>query len=334
MEIVNGTSFPTLNHNIKSDPAKEEDGQELAARDHVRNVSVLKKSSGTFLIQAQIIRQTSINTTPYRVQLHLNSSKHIVGTTCTCVSNESVKCKHIYALIHYINYHESLPKTDFPQELCKPTPLQFAKEKYSKGNDASKMFGTIQKPRVTPYPELRLKDLKARSPLRNLYVSAARFKAQPIIQVPLRLLIKEAKLELQRDDCEAIVVNLFIHEEEFGIYSHSYVFTGDLQIFYDEKIVLSRESSIQLSYESIEQSDSDISHNARCSRVTASKSAHSIKTLTKKTAESLALDMMMNKKIDSPARRYGKLNEKRAKELYTKLYGYVLIDVGVIISYE
>ncbi|KAJ8665860.1 hypothetical protein QAD02_007522 [Eretmocerus hayati] len=334
MEIVNETSFSTITHNIKFDPAKEENGKELAARDHVRDVSELKKSSGFFLIQAQIIRQTSINTTPYRVQLHLNSNRHIVGTVCTCVSNKSAKCKHIYALIHYINHHESLSKTDFSQEWGKPTPLQFAKEKYSKGNYASKMFGTVQKPRVTPYPELKLKDLEARSPLRNLYVSAARVEAQPIIQVPLGLLMKEAKLKLQHDDCEAIVDSLFIYEEEFEIYSHSYVLSEDLQRFYDEKIVLSRESSIKLSCETIAQADSDIWHSARRSRVTASKKAHSIKTLTKKTAESLALDMMMTKKIDTPATRYGKLNEKRAKELYTELYGYVLKDVGVIISYK
>ena len=64
----------------------------------------------------------------------------MIKSFCSCVSNKSDKCKHIAALIYYVNYQESLSKTDFEQQWGKPTAKQFAKEKYSKGRSFEKMY--------------------------------------------------------------------------------------------------------------------------------------------------------------------------------------------------
>lgn len=52
---------------------------------------------------------------------------------CNCVYNQSKKCKHVAALIYFINNAESVSKTSHEQQWGKPSARQFAKNKYSKG---------------------------------------------------------------------------------------------------------------------------------------------------------------------------------------------------------
>ncbi|KAJ8665151.1 hypothetical protein QAD02_006813 [Eretmocerus hayati] len=87
-----------------------------------------------------------------------------------------------------------------------------------------------------------------------------------------------------------------------------------------------------LSCDNLKQADIDLWFQARQLRVSASGGAHGMKTLTKKTAELVAKDMMIDRKIGIPAIKCGKANGKEAKKLYASLYGYNLTDVGVIVS--
>ncbi|KAJ8674749.1 hypothetical protein QAD02_010535 [Eretmocerus hayati] len=305
MQIVNSTSFLTINRNIKFEPEKVKNGTQLAIKQHVRDVTELKHSNGSFSIQAEIVRQTSISTTPSKVQLH-----------------SSEKCKHIYSVIHFVNHHQAVSKADYSQEWGKPTPLQFAKENYSKGNYASKLFGKdnrpfifAKSPKFVPYPNPQLSELFGRS------------------GIPVGLLMKQARLKLQRNECEVVVDNILLHAGELQIYHQSVVLDKHLQKYYNEKIAMTREEIISLSRDTFKQSDSDLWFAARRPRVSASKGAHSIKTRDKKTAESLASDMLVQRKLDTPATRYEKANEQKAKDWYTSLHdGYILEDVGVILS--
>ncbi|KAJ8674745.1 hypothetical protein QAD02_010531 [Eretmocerus hayati] len=292
--------------------ADMKNGTQLAIKQHVRDVTELKHSIASFLIQAKIVRQTSISITPYKVQLHLDENRHV-----------------------------AVSKTDYSQVWGKPTPLQFAKEKYLKGNHASKFFGKdnrpfifAKNPKFVPYLKPQLSELFDRSGVRVIYEAAAKLKSkQPCNKIPVSLLIKQAQLKLQGNDCEIIVDNLLLHAQEFQIYHQSVVLEKHLQKFYDEEIAMTREDIISLSCDTGEQSDSNLWFAARQPRVSASKGAHSIKTRDKKTAESLASDLLVQRKLDTPATRYGKANEQKAKDLYTSLHdGYILKDVGVIVS--
>ncbi|KAJ8679999.1 hypothetical protein QAD02_015786 [Eretmocerus hayati] len=305
MHIINATTFCTITHNLKFEPENVKNGTQLAVKEHVRDVTELKHSIGSFLIQAKIVRQTSVTTTPYRVQLHLDQNRHLVNAFCTCVSNKGEKYKHIYSVIHFVNHHQALSKTDQSQEWGKPTPFQFAKDKYSKGNYALKLFGKDNKPyifaknpKLVPYPQPQLSELYGRSHVRCIYESASKLKLkQPCHQVPVGLLIKQAQLKLRRNECEAIVDTLLLYAEEYQIYCQDIVLDKKLKQYYDEKIAISREDIIALSCDTVKQSDSDLWFAARSKRISASKGVHSIKTRDKKTAESLASDMVVHEKL-------------------------------------
>ena len=54
--------------------------------------------------------------------------------------NKSLCCKHVAALIKYVNNESSFTKTSYEQEWGKPTVHQFAQEKYSKGKYFNEMY--------------------------------------------------------------------------------------------------------------------------------------------------------------------------------------------------
>lgn len=63
----------------------------------------------------------------------INSERYVTDVHCNCVYNQSKKCKHVAALIFFINNEASASKTSYEQQWGKPSARQFAKKKYSKG---------------------------------------------------------------------------------------------------------------------------------------------------------------------------------------------------------
>ena len=53
-------------------------------------------------------------------------------TSCNCATNKNKDCKHLYALIYFINNDISPSKTSFEQEWGKSSARQLGKEQYSK----------------------------------------------------------------------------------------------------------------------------------------------------------------------------------------------------------
>jgi len=52
-------------------------------------------------------------------------------TSCDCPAGAGEKCKHICALIYYINNEQNTSKTDLPQQWGKPSKV--GELKYKKG---------------------------------------------------------------------------------------------------------------------------------------------------------------------------------------------------------
>jgi len=50
----------------------------------------------------------------------VDNNREVKHTSCTCPAGADGKCKHIYAIIYYINDKEGLSKTDLPQQWGKP----------------------------------------------------------------------------------------------------------------------------------------------------------------------------------------------------------------------
>lgn len=93
------------------------------------------------------------------IYLQLNTNCHVESVSCDCVYNKSGKCKHIAALIYFINNENSFTKTSQEQQWGKPSARQFSKEKYSKGKYFYEMFPTAKKHKCEPF-QFDVSDLK------------------------------------------------------------------------------------------------------------------------------------------------------------------------------
>lgn len=72
MNIVIKTGFEKVSHNILFQPATVPKGKQLVDANHVRNVVEYRKNGQSYLIQANIIRQTSVTSQPYKTTLNVN----------------------------------------------------------------------------------------------------------------------------------------------------------------------------------------------------------------------------------------------------------------------
>ncbi|KAF0753173.1 SWIM-type domain-containing protein [Aphis craccivora] len=95
---------------------------------HVNSVVEVQQPNGYNTITGFVIRQTSVNLTPYKV-------------TLKCPAGASLKCKHIGLLIYYVNNEESITKTNLEQEWGKPSKSWEAKYKKEIPCILSKIIG-------------------------------------------------------------------------------------------------------------------------------------------------------------------------------------------------
>ena len=102
--------------------------------------------------------------------------------------------------------------------------------------------------------------------------------------------------------------------------------------FYLNNVVMDRENIINLCCETLKQSNCSKWFKARQSRISASQNVHSIKIRNKKTQESLVMDMLNPKNIESKSTLYDTKNEQEAKEMAEKLYGVEGTKLGVLVS--
>lgn len=72
--------------------------------------------------------------------LQLDGKRTVTDATCNCISGIGKKCKHIYALIHYVNTYRSLSKTAFGQEWGKPSDAELGKDIYAQPLVISDVF--------------------------------------------------------------------------------------------------------------------------------------------------------------------------------------------------
>ncbi|XP_044582891.1 uncharacterized protein LOC123263911 [Cotesia glomerata] len=133
MELVLRTGFQSITHNIIFQPQTLIKGKNLVLAEHVRDVEEHRKLNQSYLIKSRVIRQASVNSTPYTTSLNINETRFVTDVKCDCVYNQSKKCKHVAALIYYINNEESASKTSHEQVWGKPSARQFAKKQICKG---------------------------------------------------------------------------------------------------------------------------------------------------------------------------------------------------------
>ncbi|KAF4520443.1 hypothetical protein B566_EDAN004015, partial [Ephemera danica] len=110
-------------------------GENLFQSDHVQDVEE-KRSGGKVTISAKVVRQTTVSER-YSVVLELDDERVATKRWCRCPAGAAGKCKHIAALILFINAHDGASKTSRQQEWGKPSSNSVKnhkelREKYSK----------------------------------------------------------------------------------------------------------------------------------------------------------------------------------------------------------
>ncbi|XP_074110832.1 uncharacterized protein LOC141535013 [Cotesia typhae] len=129
MNVIIQTGFEAIFLDILFQPQTIPKGKQFVMAGHVRDVQEFRQCGNSYLIKSKVIRQTSVTLSPYDTMLHINEERFVTDVNCTCVYNKSKKCKHIAALIYYINHEESLRKTSHEQKWGKPSARQFVKQK-------------------------------------------------------------------------------------------------------------------------------------------------------------------------------------------------------------
>lgn len=105
--------------------------------------------------------------------------------------------------------------------------------------------------------------------------------------------------------------------------------------FFHRNIMLSEEEIVHLCCQTINQSDNKEWLSERCKRISASKSAHSIKNLKRKSVDSLVTDILLPKKFSTSSTQYGICHENSARKLYEKMRPECnVVQVGLIVKVD
>ncbi|XP_024890188.1 uncharacterized protein LOC112466355 [Temnothorax curvispinosus] len=330
MEIVITTGFQKVTHEILFQPETIPKGKQLVNAGHVCDVKECRRNNQSYLIEAQVIRQTSVSSQPYRTKLNIDADRKVTLVSCTCVYNKSGKCKHIAALIHYINNEESLSKTDFEQQWGKPTTHQLTKEKYSKGKYFCDMFPPTNKFNVKPV-EVNMTELPDPSPLKTILLEIKKDKNQKAIQSLMDFMLTEVERNLQKEDCASCLNTFFTLCDNCMVYMKEQQVQEYAKNFYCASILLTRKEIVQLCCDTLEQSKCDKWFQARSIRLSASTNIHSIKIRNKKTIEKLVSEMLESKKVDTPGTRYGIKHEVDAMTEYENMFKVNVKKVGLLV---
>ncbi|KAK0074417.1 hypothetical protein PV325_008385, partial [Microctonus aethiopoides] len=224
-----------------------------------------------------------------------NNNRKLSKSIATVSTTKVLKCKHVAALIFFVNNEKSIIKTSEEQQWDKPSAKKLAQTKYCNGKYFYEMFpDTAPSQPFTPFPP-QLHELTRPSHLQQvLYV-----KAQDRVEFAIKSLMSSLLDEIEKQELkEKNNLNIEACLEQFIIFSSQ---SEDPQWF-----------------------------EVRRLRISASTNVHSIKTREKKTIESLIADFLSPKKFNNGATKYGKKNESIARSLYEQFLDGVVIRDGNI----
>lgn len=264
--------------------------------------------------------------------MQINGQRWVTNVRCTCVGNQSKRCKHVAALIFFINNCESLSKTDFEQEWGRPSAHALAKEKYAKGSYFHQMFPPKRRFNEVEPTKVTLDELLFPCPLKIVMQEESKDKVHHSITNFFKA-ARRAQEQRQKNNGLSKLVGFIISREwHFDIYTKMPAISKELCDFYNQRIVLDKDKIIQLSVDTVSQSNNKTWFEERELRISASSNVHHIKSRSTKTVEKLVGEILYSKPINVKATKYGLAAEKDASRLYEQQYKVKLIEVGLIVS--
>lgn len=249
---------------------------------------------------------------------------------CDCIAGKGGLCKHIAALVYFINNEDGHSKTSEPQAWGKPSKM---KTKYSKGKRMEELFPPQKE--KTRDDELHVEEIglpNIACPLSD-YLTSEREDHTRITedQREATRTVEEPNKELSHVINYILDVKCKCDINETPIRLSS-ILEEDCLILYYADMCPNREEVIRIAIQTAAQSSSLLWFKVRENRITAS-TAHSVWT-RRKLDKSFAQIFYENqiKNFHSKATHYGKANEKKALQEYSEVEGVNVVETGVIIN--
>lgn len=270
--------------------------------------------------------------------MQINFARQVTSVSCTCLNSKSKNCKHVAALIHFINIEKSESKTSFQQEWGKPSARQFAKEKYCKGKYICEIAPPPTKNIITNPMKVNIQELQSPSALRTILLESNKDENQRTVESVMLNLLNRVERKLKLDDemdfYRSCLNSIFSFCNSNKIYKSNYKLLPQIRIYYEKNIVLSEEEIIKLCINTIEQSSCQIWLDGRFPRISGSKKAYSIQSRSRKSEMALVNEMLNPKKIETSATIYGIKNEEKARKEYEQNYLVKVKKIGLVVSLQ
>lgn len=312
MEILIKYGFQKVTHNVMFQPESFPKGIKLVKAGHVVHAVERRVNGVSTDIVGRVFRTVNVNLVPYTVKLsvsklvfeslisqleiqlfhffikkfyllQINESRVVTGTSCSCVYKNSGKCKHVAALIHYINIHDSISKTAIEQQWGQPSARKLAQEKYSKGKYMFEMFPPRERKKNVARPRpVCASELQDTCPLKIVLLSESKGECELAVENLMQDMLDAVECNLTKEECASSVKTLLKLTVNFPVYSTEHQLDINLVNFYKRNILLTEEEIIQLCCDTLDQYKSNTWFEARKVRLSASKAVHSVQSRIKK----------------------------------------------------
>ncbi|KAL5237329.1 hypothetical protein ACI65C_004739 [Semiaphis heraclei] len=272
----------------------------------------------------------------------LDNDRSVKNGFCECPVGASEKCKHIAAVIHYINNEESFSKTNFPQQWGKPTKI--GQEKYKKGKRINELF-SHQKKKIK-MASINHHDLVDNYNILSIPCSLSILIKEELISEEDRqynnylndIINKLEKEEIRLKNVQYInnIIRYQLCNITYNLQPSNFPLNQNIHKIYYSDIVVTHDKIQIIFNETIEQSHSDQWKKYRSIRISATK-CHKIKTCRNlseegqtRIAEVISEDLnLFGKAAVNTA--YGLNTENVAFEVYCEMFNAVTIKCGLII---
>ncbi|KAK9887102.1 hypothetical protein WA026_020046 [Henosepilachna vigintioctopunctata] len=308
--------------------SSDKKGENLFLSNHVKNIEEWK-TGDTSLIKAQVIRQTNIKQ-HFDVTLEIDVNRSVADRRCNCPAGLGKNCKHIAAVINFINNENAESKTSQRCQWNVPSVSKNS-ELYSKGRKIKELFP--KKAYQKKYEPVELDNINIVCSLSSMLKSARATESSKTANFIIRELIDTVVDKVCTRNCLNLYRHFYNYHNSLNIYVSSVPLKRILhEIFYENNITISLNELDSICVNTRGQSDSQIWFAERAIRISASR-AHTIIARKSKFHE-LADAMTTEKHMKGKGLKnvlHGKRNEGNAREFYKKITGYDVEECGLVI---
>lgn len=275
--------------------------------------------------------------------MQINKDRVVEHVSCKCYAAASEKCKHVCALIHFINTTTSASKTSFSQTWGGVSDKALGKAMYSGAHRLSDSYKQKIKAKVKiqlPY-EFKYSTL-SKYKINSTLTSVTKLEEGYLSDILKARHKKEVEEVSRLEELNICIDNLILLTEDNILESHYLVRSDGMEYYSDQ--VLEWEyycKNVQVNVKqigkicvaTIAQAYSEAWFKGRKCRISATK-AHPIRTRPEKNFPALveAFAKASTKKGDTAGMKYGRRYEKTALKDYKSKTELLVIELGLLIK--